>query len=181
MGESAELFKNKFLWDVIRRFDHYIATTNIKSSVILTFDGLVIGSILLKFNVITGLFAASELGLLLAAILLCCLGVTSSLSLLCAFRVISPFLKSGNIAGDYHSLLFFGSVADLTKETYDKKIDELDERKALVDLKNQSSVLAKGLVLKMRDLRFGVGFVFLSVTVIIALFLLKGALILGLL
>ena len=181
MSEAAESFKSKFLWETIRRFDHYIATTNTKSSMILAFDGLVIGSILLKFNTVTNLFAPSERGMTLAVILLCCLGITSSLSLVYAFRVINPFLKSGNVAGDYHSLLFFGSITDLTKEIYDKKIDELDEQKAQGDLKSQSFVLARGLALKMRDLRSSIGFIFLSIVVVIALFLLRGILALGLL
>lgn len=180
MSSLTGSFKNDLLWNAIRRFDHYIATTNTKSSVILAFDGLVIGSILLKFNTVTGLFVLSERGLIMASILLCLLGITSSLSLAYAFRVINPFLKSGNVAGDYHSILFFGSVANLTKETYDKKIDELDEQKALTDLKNQAFVLASGLAMKMRDLRSGVSFVFVSIAVIIALFLLKGILVLGL-
>ncbi len=40
----------------IDRFDHYIGTTNAKSSIILAFNGIIIGAILLKYDIFIKLF-----------------------------------------------------------------------------------------------------------------------------
>lgn len=180
MGELSGTSKTELLWSNIRRFDHYIATTNAKSAAILAFDGLIIGSVLVKFNAVTNLFAISRPALILSNLLLCGLGVVSGVSMIYAFRVINPFLESGNVAGEYHSILFFGSVVGLSRETYGKKVDGIDQEKLLSDLKSQSYTLAEGLAQKMRDLRWSISFIFMAIVLVIGLFLLKGAAAIGL-
>lgn len=48
--------KMEFLFKAISRYDFYINATNAKASLILVWNGIVIGTVLLKFDTILSLF-----------------------------------------------------------------------------------------------------------------------------
>ena len=60
--------KIAFITGVIKRYDNYIISTNAKASLIIAFNSLIIGTVLMKFNVIMSFYNYSDksvVGLLL--------------------------------------------------------------------------------------------------------------------
>lgn len=158
----------------IGRFDHYIATTNAKSSIILAFNALVIGTILLKYDVFVRLFSNVNWCLYIAIPLISLLGILSTASIIYAFRVVNPFLESGKITNDYDSLLFFESISKMGYKTYKEKIEKSNSENLMGDLEKQSYQLALGMSQKCKDTEKSIKCIYWSLVIIIMLFILKG-------
>lgn len=158
----------------IERFDHYIATTNAKSSIILAFNGLIIGTILLKYDVFIRLFLNPPWCLYIAVFLISLLGISSTISIIHAFRVVNPFLESGKITNEYNSILFFKSISEMKYEDYERKIEKCNFGNLMEDLKRQSYQLALGMSQKSEDTKNSITCIYVSLVIIIILLILKG-------
>lgn len=165
--------KIKLLKTNIERFDQYISTTNVKASIILAFNSIIIGSIFLKYNVFIRLYENPTWGLYISLILIILLGISSTLSIIFAFRVINPFLESGH-EDSYQSLLFFKSIAEMKKDTYKEMIKNTNFGSYLEDLEKQSYQLAVGMTRKSMDTIRSITFIYIGLGIIIILFILKG-------
>lgn len=157
----------------IDRFDNYISTTNAKSSIILAFNGIIVGSIFLKYDVLIKLFEEPIWCLYLAIILLSVLGISSIFSIIFAFHVINPFLESGH-SNNYRSMLFFKSISEIGYEKYNQMIDNINNENFIQDLKKQSYQLARGMTKKSSDAYKSVLCIYISLGIIISLLILKG-------
>ncbi|MHA2096395.1 MAG: Pycsar system effector family protein [Candidatus Hodarchaeales archaeon] len=157
----------------IERFDHYISTTNAKSSIILAFNGIIIGSIFFSYDVFLKLFEKPTWSLYSAIILFSILGISSIISIIYAFRVINPFLESGH-NDQNKSLFFFKSISEMTYEEYKEKLEQSDVQSIMEDLKRQTHQLAIGLAQKSRDTTNSVKYTYCSLGIVICLLILKG-------
>ena len=165
--------QTEFLFKAISRYDFYINTTNAKASLILAWNGVVIGTVLLKFDSFLSLYLKPSWAPVLATVLLLSLGLCSLVSMFIAFRVISPFLAPGTSSHN-EGLLFFGSVAQAPLSAYSQEIKRLSTEALLSDLIQQSYILAHGLKKKMNDTKKSVWAIYASLFCLILLLLLKG-------
>lgn len=171
-----------FLFKIINRFDFYINSTNTKASLIIAWNGVLIGTVLLKYGEILQAFGAGTNARALSVWLLFLIGGSAVLSNFIVFSVIFPFLKFnskraavGKMFQD-ESLLFFSAVAKLDSEDYLKKLVENTEDDILMDLADQTTTVAQGLNRKMYLLRISLWFIAVQLFLIILLLLLNATL-----
>lgn len=170
-GKLESKDKIDYLFKIINRFDFYINSTNTKASLIITWNGVLIGTVLLKYSEIVSVFQPIVWAKIIAITLLSLIGISSLISNLFVFSVIFPFLRpsSKTPTGEVlqgESMLFFGSVAAMGTESYYKQIVDSDVEEILADLADQAATIAQGLQGKMKLIRkslitIGVGFIFI--------------------
>jgi len=165
----------------ISRFDFYINSTNTKSSIIIAWNGTVIGTIFLKYHQVTSLYVIHLWSYYLSNVLLVLIGIASIFSIAYVFDVIYPFLKEkDNIKKDEdngngsESLFFFGSIAKLSCKKYIEKEKKTEGKDVLEDVLEQSHILAKGLFDKMNNLRLSINAIKFQLFLICLLIILKG-------
>lgn len=135
----------KYLLDkTLNRIDICVNTVNTKSSFLTTINIFLLGSIILKYEDIMIKITNKYLNIIMNIdIVILFIGII--FSLLFCFLSIKPFLKSGNINGEYTSLLFFGSINSLKYETYKDKIIKLKDTALIEDLIRQNYLLSEAL------------------------------------
>jgi hypothetical protein len=143
--------KIDILWKIIGRYDFYIASTNTKSSLIMAWNGVVIGTVLLKFDDILKNYHASPEGPIIAGALVVITGLCSLISSYYALKVVFPFLTS--TSSNRETLVFFGSVAAMGVTRFTQKLADVSNDEMFADLADQGATLAIGLREKMNDLR----------------------------
>lgn len=167
-----------FLLKVINRFDFYLNSTNTKASLILAWNGIVIGTILLKFNDILSNFPPQHWVVSIATILVLLVGLCSLISNVLVFIVVSPFLKetskisTGKVLTN-DSMLFFGSVAPMGAKAYYARIVGCSSEELLTDLADQAAILAQGLEHKMQLIRYSIVAIGCGLVLISGLIILK--------
>jgi len=165
--------KIDFLNKKMSRFDFYINTTNTKASVIMAWNGIIIGTILLKYDIIMSLYPCVTLMNHIASIILIVIGVLSITSVAFAFQVIFPFLTSSARADNSKSLFFFGDVGNMTIEEYERAESNTSYKKIFSDAVGQYHILAVGLRDKMKHMRRSIMAVFYTICAIFLMLLLK--------
>lgn len=113
----------------ISRFDHYYASVNFKSSF------LVVGNI-----TILGFLMNNEVHSIFFNILL----ISITFSLIFVLLAIKPYLKPYQGSS---SILFFNDIAS-NEFIFTKKLKSLSQEEYILDLKEQTITLAKGLKIK---------------------------------
>lgn len=130
--------KNNFLWDVVKRYDHYIATTNVKASLLLGFLSVVIFGVVLRLSFFE--FendCLSILFLIISALLLISCGCS-------CWQLINVVLPNTNNSKGSNSVVFFGDVANLkSQDSYCEKIQTSTEQILQKDLAEQVYFVAK--------------------------------------
>lgn len=167
--EQLELLLKK-----ISRYDVYINSTNAKTSIIIAWNGIVIGTILLKYNSFMELYVKPIWAYGIANALLLILAVTSFVSIALAFKVINPFLSSRNTGNNFDSLIFFGDVSKITLEEYKRKESNLNYEDILTDAIRQAHNLAIGLNNKMKCMKKSIAAIYYGLVSLLILILLKG-------
>ena len=98
------------LWKILTRLDSIVAAVNSKSSFLVAYNTFIIGTVILKLPDLTvGLKGNTKI---LATVLLVLLLAASFFSLIFTFRAAYPFLFSPKKPQLYHSLIFFGHIAE---------------------------------------------------------------------
>lgn len=166
--------KIDLLFKKISRYDFYINSTNAKASIIIAWNGIVIGTILLKFNSIVSLFLKPEWAYYAVNVLLILMATSSVISIALIFQVINPFLSSGSEDISPKSLMFFGDVAKMSLNEYTKKEFDLSYEEALSDTIEQAYILATGLNDKMKNMQRSIMAINLGLLALLLLVLLKG-------
>jgi hypothetical protein len=170
--------KIEYLFKIIGRYDTYISSTNAKASLVIAWNGIVIGTILLKYRDIVDSYQTTVTAQGLVSMILILIGLSSALSILLVVNVIYPFLKptsrtsTGRVLVD-ESAVFFGSVAKLSAPEYERQISELTSDKLVADLTDQAVILAQGLNNKMRYFRWSTVAVIAGIILIVLLLVLK--------
>ena len=180
-GEYTDEKRIDFLFKVIGRYDHYINSTNTKASIVIAWNGILIGTVLLKFDEVLRLYQGARWSVTLASVLLSLIGICGLASIFFVFNVVFPFLEktsqtpTGRVLQS-ESMIFFGSVAAMGKDTYTARVKDCTPSEVLSDISDQAVILAVGLIEKMERLRRSISAIKLSVLLIIALVVIKGLL-----
>lgn len=128
---------SRYLMD---RFDHYSESVNNKANFFLAFNTFIIGAIAAGHSEILKLAIGDteywvKIGLMLMLFL-------TSLSMVFTFLAMIPRLSSGN-KPDYHSLIFFKSISELSELNFEEKYTTQKEKDIERDLVKQLFQLAK--------------------------------------
>lgn len=170
--------KCSFLFDVIKRYDHYIGTTNFKVGLLMSFVAAIILGLSIRIlltepsesdcNYLYYLASASSLFTILLSIL-------TAANLL---RVVFPNTKTDK---NYNSMIFFGDVlaTDNGADGYVKKIKEATPEEIIEDLSKQTFMVAEIVSEKFRVLKIAVNIAIYGVMPMLAasllLLILNGA------
>jgi len=163
--------KSAFLFDVIKRYDHYIGTTNFKVGLMMSFLGTIIIGLAVRIMLLTPI--QGEISCIryaaIAASILTILGALFSAFLL--FKVVFPNTKNEN---GTESLIFFGSVASCSNgaQGYFEKVKNVEPANLLKDLAIQTYNVAGVVKEKFRVLKIAVNTVIYLVVPLLAVSLL---------
>ena len=174
-SQESEINRHKisFLLDIIKRYDTYIVSTNAKASLIIAFNSLVLGAVLLKFGDIIGFYSTPNTKMFVGFILLI-ITASTLLSLFFMFRVIYPFFgtTSDNKKQEF-SLVYFGAVSNMNADEYLEKISNISLAQIIEDLSTQATILAGGLQDKMLKMRYSINSITLTMLLILLLALFR--------
>lgn len=157
MPEEEISFKDKssFLFDVIKRYDHYIATTNFKVGLLMSFAGAIVLGLTIRI-VLLGSPESSCDHLYYAAVFSSLLTISLSLAaIISLLRVVFP---NTTTCANYKSIVFFGDVFATPNgaEGYAKNVEEATPEELLKDLSKQTYVIAGVVNEKFRLLKIAV-------------------------
>lgn len=148
--------KIEFLWKTIQRYDAYIAETNSKAAFLIAWNTFLFGTVVVKGQEFTTSMGPLPWVRAATETILIIIAVVSLVSLWLTFRVVNPFLKSPSKLLTYHSLVYFGHVAQFNEDEYRDLINTRSEEYILGDLAYQANVLARGLVSKFALLKMAI-------------------------
>jgi hypothetical protein len=150
---------DEILWNNIKRFDSYYATTNTKGSFILAFNTIIFSCLIFKWDDIVKLYNNQIIIVVINFILL----AISLLALVSSFfmlKVVVPYLKSIKRVGQYQSILFFEHIGEFsTEQDYLDTISKIKENDITKDLAYQTYSLAKGLKKKFQFSKIAFGII----------------------
>lgn len=157
MSKKDENLKDKstFLFDILKRYDHYVATTNFKVGLIMSFLGVTIFGLIIRVLAISPEPAGCNY-LYYATVLLS--GLTVLFSMLSALNLLRAIFPSNKSKAGGESLIFFGDVAviDGGVSSYVKKIEDADLEELVEDLSKQIYFVAEIINEKFRVLKVAV-------------------------
>lgn len=154
--EEAFDGKCSFLFDVIKRYDHYIATTNFKVGLLMSFVAAIILGLSIRIMLMepcepdcSYLYYYMALAFSVLTILLSLAAIINLL------RVVFPNTKTDK---NYKSMIFYGDVlsADNGADGYAKKIRDATLDEILEDLSKQTYIVAEVVNEKFRVLKIAV-------------------------
>ena len=146
------------------RIDRYINIANIKASLVVTGAGLLL--VFLGETRDSYLQLLPRPGLSWIAPLSFILTVSSLvLAAFYALKTLLSFLHSGERPGEYRSLIFFGSIADMSPEAYINKIQEFDRDSLVVDFARQIHLLSGAVRQKFQAANYSFLFLFLGISI----------------
>lgn len=136
--------EQKFLLEKnLSRFDAYINAVNTKAAFLVSFNTFVLGTLLLKHDVILAQYSIQAFNSLGRVLFVICM-LSIAWAIVNSFRATSPFLKESTTTNEQRTLLFFNSVARLGKDAYAERIKQISESELVDDLIGQTHVLAIG-------------------------------------
>lgn len=158
--EHLKVNQNKinFLWKVITRFDHYINSTNTKASLVIAWNGIVIGTVLVKYEVIIKAFSENQCDQLIVAIGLGILCISSLISIFFVFGVVTPSIPKNK---NQKSLIYFESVSTMDQQQYHSLLSDSNDSSIITDLTLQATELATILENKMEKTK--ISFLFMCI------------------
>ena len=162
-----------FIIDVIKRYDNYIMSTNAKASLIIAFNSLILGTVLLKFGDIISFYNSPGFRILVG-FLLVLISISSLFSLFFVFRVVYPYFGS-KIDDDNQksSLVYFGSVSKISGKEYLDHLEICSIQELIKDLAIQATIIARGLNSKMLMMRHSIRAITFSLVFILVLVILR--------
>jgi hypothetical protein len=169
--------KQSILLKNLERYDYYIGATNAKASIVIAWNGIVIGTTLLKYDDFNALFSSAPNAIHFVNILLVLISLACIYSIYTVFKVINPYLKDKATFDEKKSLLFYGSVASMPYKEYQNQIQSLSEEDLVEDLIEQSYILAKGLDGKMKAMACSIHAIVFQLAAIGLIAVLKGVII----
>jgi hypothetical protein len=173
LSKGSEDLKDKtaFLFDIIKRYDHYVATTNFKVGLMMSFVGAILLGLTIRVMSITPSSSGCNY-LYVAAIFFSTLTIIFSLlAAINLLRAVFPVTKTHD--GD-KSLIFFGDVANCDGgiEGYTEKIGAASPEQLLEDLSKQTFIVAEIINEKFRILKISVRIIIYGVIPLLAVSLL---------
>lgn len=143
-SDNSSIDRHALLLDIIKRYDHYIGTTNFKIALLASF----VATVLISFLHFTT--KLNEVGLLYKGVIITTITLIALFSLGALYnllRAVFPITKSSK---ELESIIFFGDVAGFKSgKDYHQRLQDCDEKLILKDLSTQAYELANILKLKM--------------------------------
>lgn len=133
--------KIDFLFDIIKRYDHYIATTNFKVGLMMSFvSAIIVG---LSVQVISIGSKSCQHKILYYATIISCL-LTIFFALISVFKLLKVIFPNTKTYIAKTSLIFYGDVAQINGgcHGFKKSIDSMTTQEFLKDLSEQTYILA---------------------------------------
>ncbi|MDO6814792.1 Pycsar system effector family protein [Cobetia amphilecti] len=160
MNSIDEDHKEKcdFLFNVIGRYDHYIATTNFKIGLMFSFVSAATLGLSIRAVSVNPLHESCGILSYITLILILVTIVFSLVTAVFLLKAVFPSLK--NIDKD-KSLIFFGDVSGMIggKQEYYEKVYDLTQHELLKDLSYQVFILAKITNYKFKVLQYAVSLI----------------------
>ena len=164
-----------FILDVIKRYDNYIISTNAKASLIIAFNSLILGTVILKFGDIISFYNCSGISSVVGMLLIL-ISASSLLSLFFVFSVVYPYFGSKiDDENQQNSLVYFGSVCKINGQEYLNRLEICSIEELIKDLTAQATILARGLNSKMLKMRHSIIAITFSLVFILFLVILRAA------
>jgi hypothetical protein len=163
--------KTAFLFDIIKRYDHYVATTNFKVGLMMSFVGAILLGLTIRVMSITPSSSGCNY-LYISAIFFSTLTILCSLlAAINLLRAVFPVTKTHDAD---KSLIFFGDVASCENgiEGYTEKIGAISLELLLEDLSKQTFIVAEIINEKFRILKISVRIIIYGVVPLLAFSLL---------
>ena len=165
--------KITLIMDIIKRYDSYIVSTNTKASLIIAFNSLILGTVLLRFSDIIS-FSCSLFTKVAVSFLLVLLSASSLCSLFFIFIVIYPYFgRKDDKKEQERSLIYFGSIAKMSGREYFENFNRITIEELVADLSGQAVILAAGLQTKMLRMRRSIEAITFSLVLILVLVISK--------
>lgn len=149
--------KQDFLFDIIKRYDHYIGTTNFKVGLMLSFLVTVILGLAIRAMTVEKLPTSNLI------ITIITLTIISALfAIIQLFRAVFP---NTNTISETKSLIFFGDVASAKNGAngYYKKVMAATDEQITKDIATQAFVVAEIVNEKFRILKIAVNTIYCAV------------------
>lgn len=139
MTKESIKYKADFLFDVLKRYDQYIATANAKANLLFAFIGVVI------FGIVIRLSTLGEMGTTCFTVLFSTIALLTVLACLySAWLLIDIVLPDLSTDSNSQSLIFFGDVAqNNTAQEYIGLIETAKNKQLLNDLGTQVYYMAR--------------------------------------
>ncbi|NVK25760.1 MAG: hypothetical protein HWE10_12600 [Gammaproteobacteria bacterium] len=143
--------KTDFMMDVIKRYDHYIATTNFKVGLMVSFLATVILGLTIRVMMVP-VEATSDC---LSKVVLLTVITTIIFSIIAVSQLVRVVFPNTSNDGITDSLIFFGDVSNCENGAtgYYNKIDSSDEASRAKDLASQTYIVAGIIKEKFRVLK----------------------------
>lgn len=135
--------QQKLLFEIIKRYDGYIGSTNAKIAVILSYSMAYVGGITFKVIDLAAKRNADFIWCL--ALFLAGASVVATLcAVYYAYAALNPQSPPGRAQYEKPSIVFFGDVANLVggRDGYVNRINEITDSEIVEDLARQAHVLA---------------------------------------
>ena len=129
---------------ILTRFDGYFNLANLKASLIIPSNAVLLGVALSGFFGMTtpsGAPPHSVVVRIMVSVSIVLLLISTG----CALTVVFSFLKPGSRTLDCHSLIFFGSIRRVQRETFVEKFESASESDMSRDALEQIRLLADAL------------------------------------
>ena len=157
MSEENSQLKDKadFLLDVLKRYDHYVATTNFKVGLMMSFLGAIVLGLTIRvllLDPVQGGIGCIRYATIVTIVLTISSALYAAIQLL---RAVFPNTKNENGSG---SLIFFGSVVseNNNSDEYYKKVLSIEQGEILRDLSIQTYNMAEVVNQKFKVLKIAV-------------------------
>lgn len=157
MSEESNRLQEKvdFLLDVLKRYDHYVATTNFKVGLMMSFLGAIVLGLTIRvilLDPIQGEISCIRYSAIIASVLTIISSLFAAIQLL---RAVFPNTENENGSG---SLIFFGTVVSENKDSdeYYEKVLTIKHEEILKDLATQTYNVAGVVNHKFRVLKIAV-------------------------
>ncbi len=169
MEEIKEIEQSRY---VLNRFDHYIEGANSKGNFLLAYSAFLFGFIVTSFNDIVALDNSDSKNWII--VLLAVILVIGLVSIGFTIAAVFPFLKTNNSSSkNYHSLVFFNSIADMEEENFLKQYKQQKDKKACKDMAKQIYAISKGLKSKYFKISWAIRLVFVQLFLLLLIILIK--------
>lgn len=148
--------KREHLSLIINRLDTYYTSINDKGQFYLSFSGALVA----LWSFVYVQLAIKDLRILIpliAILIICCI------STILVFCAVNPFLQTGNRLGNYTSVTFFGSIANMRTEDFILGFKNQSEDDIENDLTRQVHILSVGLNKKFTLIRVSGYFTWFSI------------------
>ena len=157
---------------ILTRFDGYFNLANLKASLIIPSNAVLLGVALSGFSGLIANSGPQPQSITVRIMVSISIGLLL-LSSGCALSVVFSFLKPGSRNLDYHSLIFFGSIRKVQRETFIERFDNASESDLSHDALEQIRLLSDALHKKFvwqnaAVVTTGLGIAFLSIAALVA-------------